>query len=173
MKTDPSKSMYSNALAARAGYGFSPRFIRQMLPKKSYSGSVCPPVPSSGTRHCCSDDPLRLGLKTGEPLKKAPRRTRAPSILSHTSFQPLPDLISRSVRGGVHIRPPTLTLSAHQNRSKNPVVCQPPAYSAYAPLALLDKKRLPFISALTDPTTGGVTASFAMLGDLNSPNRVL
>ena len=31
----------------------------------------------------------------------------------------------------------------------------------------LDRARLPFISILTDPTTGGVTASFAMLGDLN------
>jgi len=35
-----------------------------------------------------------------------------------------------------------------------------------AALARLDEKRLPFISVLTDPTTGGVTASFAMLGDL-------
>ena len=34
-------------------------------------------------------------------------------------------------------------------------------------LARLDKHKLPFISVLTDPTTGGVTASFAMLGDLN------
>jgi acetyl-CoA carboxylase carboxyl transferase subunit beta len=34
-------------------------------------------------------------------------------------------------------------------------------------LARLDRARLPFISVLTDPTTGGVTASFAMLGDLN------
>ena len=34
-------------------------------------------------------------------------------------------------------------------------------------LARLDKARLPYISVLTDPTTGGVTASFAMLGDLN------
>lgn len=32
-------------------------------------------------------------------------------------------------------------------------------------LAALDDARLPFISVLTDPTTGGVTASFAMLGD--------
>ena len=32
-------------------------------------------------------------------------------------------------------------------------------------LAMLDDARLPFISVLTDPTTGGVTASFAMLGD--------
>ena len=36
-----------------------------------------------------------------------------------------------------------------------------------AALAKLDRARLPFVSVLTDPTTGGVTASFAMLGDLN------
>ena len=35
-----------------------------------------------------------------------------------------------------------------------------------AALAALDEARLPFISILTDPTTGGVTASFAMLGDV-------
>ena len=35
-----------------------------------------------------------------------------------------------------------------------------------AALAVLDEARLPFISVLTDPTTGGVTASFAMLGDV-------
>jgi acetyl-CoA carboxylase carboxyl transferase subunit beta len=34
-------------------------------------------------------------------------------------------------------------------------------------LARLDRARLPYISVLTDPTTGGVTASFAMLGDVN------
>jgi len=36
-----------------------------------------------------------------------------------------------------------------------------------AALARLDRARLPYVSILTDPTTGGVTASFAMLGDLN------
>ncbi|HXZ11778.1 MAG TPA: acetyl-CoA carboxylase, carboxyltransferase subunit beta [Candidatus Sulfotelmatobacter sp.] len=36
-----------------------------------------------------------------------------------------------------------------------------------AALARLDEARIPFISVLTDPTTGGVTASYAMLGDLN------
>ena len=36
-----------------------------------------------------------------------------------------------------------------------------------AALARLREKRIPYISVLTDPTTGGVTASFAMLGDLN------
>jgi acetyl-CoA carboxylase carboxyl transferase subunit beta len=36
-----------------------------------------------------------------------------------------------------------------------------------AKLTQLSEKKLPYISYLTDPTTGGVTASFAMLGDLN------
>ena len=36
-----------------------------------------------------------------------------------------------------------------------------------AALARLDDARIPYISILTDPTTGGVTASYAMLGDLN------
>jgi acetyl-CoA carboxylase carboxyl transferase subunit beta len=36
-----------------------------------------------------------------------------------------------------------------------------------AALARMQEARLPFLSVLTDPTTGGVTASYAMLGDLN------
>ena len=36
-----------------------------------------------------------------------------------------------------------------------------------AKLSMLAKAKIPYISLLTDPTTGGVTASFAMLGDVN------
>jgi acetyl-CoA carboxylase carboxyl transferase subunit beta len=36
-----------------------------------------------------------------------------------------------------------------------------------AKLALLHREGIPYISLLTNPTTGGVTASFAMLGDVN------
>src|SRR5688500_4021539 len=44
-----------------------------------------------------------------------------------------------------------------------------------AKVALLDKAKIPFISLLTDPTTGGVTASYAMLGDFNiaEPNSLI
>jgi len=44
-----------------------------------------------------------------------------------------------------------------------------------AKLALLDEAKIPYISLLTDPTTGGVTASFAMLGDFNiaEPNALI
>ena len=44
-----------------------------------------------------------------------------------------------------------------------------------AKLTLLADAKLPFISFLTDPTTGGVTASYAMLGDVNvsEPNALI
>ncbi len=44
-----------------------------------------------------------------------------------------------------------------------------------AKLAQLDKAKLPYISLCTDPTTGGTTASFAMLGDINiaEPNALI
>ena len=42
-------------------------------------------------------------------------------------------------------------------------------------LSLLAKEKIPYISLLTDPTTGGVTASYAMLGDFNiaEPNSLI
>ncbi len=44
-----------------------------------------------------------------------------------------------------------------------------------AKLALLAQAKIPYISLLTDPTTGGVTASYAMLGDINmaEPNALI
>ena len=78
-----SKWMCWNAPAARAGYAFSPRFIRHMPPEKSSTGSVCPPAP-----HLWRPPLLQIRSPSNgpedrcEPLKKAPRRTRAPSIRS-------------------------------------------------------------------------------------------
>ena len=45
--------------------------------------------------------------------------------------------------------------------------CANHAGKVSAALCRLDEARVPYISVLTDPTTGGVTASYAMLGDLN------
>ncbi len=44
-----------------------------------------------------------------------------------------------------------------------------------AKIALLDEAKIPYVSLLTDPTTGGVTASYAMLGDFNiaEPNALI
>src|SRR5438477_12175027 len=47
--------------------------------------------------------------------------------------------------------------------------------NAAAGLARLDDAKIPYISVMTDPTTGGVTASYAMLGDVNvaEPNALI
>jgi acetyl-CoA carboxylase carboxyl transferase subunit beta len=44
-----------------------------------------------------------------------------------------------------------------------------------AKIALMDQAKVPYVSLLTDPTTGGVTASYAMLGDFNiaEPNALI
>lgn len=42
-----------------------------------------------------------------------------------------------------------------------------------AAVNMVKEKGLPFISVLTDPTTGGVSASFAMLGDIHIAEKVV
>ena len=49
-----------------------------------------------------------------------------------SAFEPLTNRISRSVRVDLHIRPPTLTLSSHQIRSKSPSFTGLPLFRAYA-----------------------------------------
>ena len=78
------------------------------------------------------------------------RRSRAASSGRSTSGCPC---VVVSCSGGARMMEGTLSLMQMAKIS--------------AALARLHEARLPFLSVLTDPTTGGVTASFAMLGDLN------
>ena len=84
-----------------------------------------------------------MGVVVGEKITRAAERakeTKAP-------------LIVVSCSGGARMMEGALSLMQMAKIS--------------AALARLDDAKVPFISVLTDPTTGGVTASFAMLGDLN------
>jgi acetyl-CoA carboxylase carboxyl transferase subunit beta len=84
-----------------------------------------------------------MGVVVGEKIARAVERaidTRAPLVIVSCS-------------GGARMMEGTLSLMQMAKIS--------------AALARLDAARLPFVSVLTDPTTGGVTASFAMLGDFN------
>jgi acetyl-CoA carboxylase carboxyl transferase subunit beta len=84
-----------------------------------------------------------MGVVVGEKITRAIERAiaaRAPVIIV-------------SVSGGARMMEGALSLMQMAKVS--------------AALARLDRAGLPFISVLTDPTTGGVTASFAMLGDVN------
>jgi acetyl-CoA carboxylase carboxyl transferase subunit beta len=84
-----------------------------------------------------------MGAVVGEKV------TRAAELAMQTR-QPL---IAVSASGGARMMEGTISLMQLAKVS--------------AALARLDDEKVPYISVLTDPTTGGVTASFAMLGDLN------
>jgi acetyl-CoA carboxylase carboxyl transferase subunit beta len=78
------------------------------------------------------------------------------------------EMITRAVERSLDSKTPLIIVSASGGaRMMEGVVSLMQLAKISAALARLDKAKVPFISVLTDPTTGGVTASFAMLGDLN------
>ncbi len=78
------------------------------------------------------------------------------------------EAITRAVERSVETRMPLIIVSASGGaRMMEGVISLMQLAKISAALARLDKAKVPYISLLTDPTTGGVTASFAMLGDLN------
>jgi acetyl-CoA carboxylase carboxyl transferase subunit beta len=84
-----------------------------------------------------------MGVVVGEKVTRAAERALAERV----------PLVVVSCSGGARMMEGVLSLMQMAKIS--------------AALARLDEARVPFVSVLTDPTTGGVTASFAMLGDLN------
>jgi acetyl-CoA carboxylase carboxyl transferase subunit beta len=83
------------------------------------------------------------------------------------------EMITRAVERALDSKTPLIIVSASGGaRMMEGVVSLMQLAKISAALARLDKAKVPYISVLTDPTTGGVTASFAMLGDLNIPNPV-
>ena len=76
--------------------------------------------------------------------------------------------IARAIEHSINERAPLIIVSASGGaRMQEGAVSLMQMAKVSAALMRLDEARLPYISILTDPTTGGVTASFAMLGDLN------
>lgn len=75
------------------------------------------------------------------------------TIAIETAIENKKPLIIVSASGGARMQEGVLSLMQMAKTS--------------AALARLDKERIPYISVMTDPTTGGVSASYAMLGDIN------
>ncbi|HWQ53640.1 MAG TPA: acetyl-CoA carboxylase, carboxyltransferase subunit beta [Bryobacteraceae bacterium] len=97
--------------------------------------------------HICAMEPRfiggSMGCVVGEKITRAIER----AIAGHAP------IVIVSASGGARMQEGAISLMQMAKIS--------------AALMRLDEERLPYISVLTDPTTGGVTASFAMLGDLN------
>jgi acetyl-CoA carboxylase carboxyl transferase subunit beta len=78
------------------------------------------------------------------------------------------EAITRAVERSLAQRLPLIVISASGGaRMQEGAVSLMQLAKISAALMRLDEAGVPYISVLTDPTTGGVTASFAMLGDLN------
>jgi len=76
--------------------------------------------------------------------------------------------ITRAIEKGLETRAPVLVFSSSGGaRMQESILSLMQMAKTSAALAKLKGAGIPFISVLTDPTTGGVTASFAMLGDIN------
>jgi acetyl-CoA carboxylase carboxyl transferase subunit beta len=78
------------------------------------------------------------------------------------------ETITRAIEEALKTKTPIIIVSASGGaRMMEGVVSLMQLAKISAALARLDEAKVPYVSVLTDPTTGGVTASFAMLGDLN------
>ena len=76
--------------------------------------------------------------------------------------------ITRAIELGLEKKAPVLIFSSSGGaRMQESILSLMQMAKSSAALAKLKKAGIPFVSVLTDPTTGGVTASFAMLGDIN------
>jgi acetyl-CoA carboxylase carboxyl transferase subunit beta len=76
--------------------------------------------------------------------------------------------ITRAIERGLASRMPVIVVSCSGGaRMMEGALSLMQMAKVSAALARLDRAGIPYLSILTDPTTGGVTASFAMLGDLN------
>jgi acetyl-CoA carboxylase carboxyl transferase subunit beta len=78
------------------------------------------------------------------------------------------EVITRAIERSVQRAVPLIIVSASGGaRMQEGAISLMQMAKISGALMRLDEARVPYISVLTDPTTGGVTASFAMLGDLN------
>lgn len=76
--------------------------------------------------------------------------------------------ITRAIERAIESKAPLIVVSASGGaRMMEGMVSLVQMAKIAAALTKLSAARLPYVSVLTDPTTGGVTASYAMLGDLN------
>jgi acetyl-CoA carboxylase carboxyl transferase subunit beta len=137
-----------------------------------------------------STDPLALGAAYRDKLEKAQETTSLSDALLSASGTldgrqvnicamewkfmggsmgaVVGEQITRAIERSVQTRTPLVLVSASGGaRMQEGMLSLIQLAKISAALMRLDQARVPYISVLTDPTSGGVTASFAMLGDLN------
>ena len=105
------------------------------------------------------------GRLNGRPVQVC---AMEPKFIGGSMGSVVGEMIMRAIERCIENRQPLVVVSASGGaRMQEGAVSLMQMAKISAGLMRLDEARLPFISILTDPTTGGVTASYAMLGDLN------
>jgi acetyl-CoA carboxylase carboxyl transferase subunit beta len=106
-----------------------------------------------------------MGKLEGRPIHIC---AMEPKFIGGSMGAVMGEKITRAVERSIELRTPLIVVSASGGaRMQEGAVSLMQMAKVSSALMRLDESRLPYISVLTDPTTGGVTASFAMLGDLN------
>ncbi len=105
------------------------------------------------------------GKLDGRPIQIC---TMEPRFIGGSMGSVVGEKIARAIERAIERQTPLVIVSASGGaRMQEGAVSLMQMAKISAALMRLDEARLPYISVLTDPTTGGVTASYAMLGDLN------
>jgi acetyl-CoA carboxylase carboxyl transferase subunit beta len=122
-------------------------------------------IDSQGATGLCDAMIAAEGRLEGRPLQIC---AMDPRFIGGSMGSVVGEMIMRAIERAIAKREPLLIVSASGGaRMQEGAVSLMQMAKISAGLMRLDEARLPYISILTDPTTGGVTASYAMLGDLN------
>jgi len=106
-----------------------------------------------------------LGTMGGRPVQISAMEYR---FIGGSMGSVVGEMLTRAIERSVSERRPLIIVSASGGaRMHEGTLSLMQMGKVSAALCRLDEARVPYISVLTDPTTGGVTASYAMLGDLN------
>jgi acetyl-CoA carboxylase carboxyl transferase subunit beta len=134
----------------------------EFVDKKSYRDRLAATEESTGEKEAVLN---ARGSLTGIPVIVAAMEY---SFIGGSMGSVVGEKITRAIEAALSQRRPLIIISASGGaRMMEGALSLMQMAKISAALARLDNEGIPYISVLTDPTTGGVTASFAMLGDLN------
>jgi acetyl-CoA carboxylase carboxyl transferase subunit beta len=132
----------------------------EFVDKKSYSDRLASEQEKTGNRDAVV---CGRGFVKGRPLLMA---VMDPTFMMGSMGSVVGEKITRTIEAAIQSKTPLLIVSCSGGaRMQESTLSLMQMAKTSAALARLDEAKVPFISLLADPTTGGVTASFAMLGD--------
>ena len=134
----------------------------QFVDKKNYPDRLEKAIESTGSNEAVVN--VQGSIK-GHPVVCAAMEY---SFIGGSMGSVVGEKITRAIEKSLRERQPLIIVSASGGaRMMEGVLSLMQMAKISTALAQLHQEKIPYISVLTDPTTGGVTASFAMLGDLN------